>query len=259
MLARARPARRTGRAAASPSRRTMRSFDGEGQPQGTPRRSARRAGCSRAGRNARPRRRCCLRGSLARRPPSALLEAWAKERPLVVVVADDEDNLAKSFRNLDSVVGRDAVRARGRRRGLGALVARLAGGARRASLARAGNGSVKATTAKEEGASEPHRPPGPDRAGRLREELQPDRGQEVRVPRPSGRAQDPDPPGRRGALRRQGDGRQRLEGAAEAEAPRPAQRDEAGLEEGDRPGAPETVRAGESRKCFAFRVEPRQV
>jgi large subunit ribosomal protein L4 len=33
-----------------------------------------------------------------------LLEAWGKERPLVVVAAEDEENLAKSFRNVDRVV-----------------------------------------------------------------------------------------------------------------------------------------------------------
>ena len=34
---------------------------------------------------------------------AALLEAWAKERPLVLVVNDVEDVIAKSFRNLDRV------------------------------------------------------------------------------------------------------------------------------------------------------------
>jgi large subunit ribosomal protein L4 len=33
----------------------------------------------------------------------ALVDAWGKERPLVVVAGDDEANLAKSFRNLDGV------------------------------------------------------------------------------------------------------------------------------------------------------------
>jgi len=33
----------------------------------------------------------------------ALVEAWAKERPLVVVVSDDDVNLGLSFRNLDKV------------------------------------------------------------------------------------------------------------------------------------------------------------
>jgi large subunit ribosomal protein L4 len=35
---------------------------------------------------------------------AALAEAWGKERPLVVVVCDDEENLGKSFRNLDRCV-----------------------------------------------------------------------------------------------------------------------------------------------------------
>ena len=33
-----------------------------------------------------------------------LLDAWAKARPVVVVATDDEENLTKSFRNLDRVV-----------------------------------------------------------------------------------------------------------------------------------------------------------
>jgi large subunit ribosomal protein L4 len=35
---------------------------------------------------------------------AALADAWGKERPLVVVVCDDEENLRKSFRNLDRCV-----------------------------------------------------------------------------------------------------------------------------------------------------------
>jgi large subunit ribosomal protein L4 len=34
---------------------------------------------------------------------AAFLDAWGKERPLVLVVADDEDVIAKSFRNLQGV------------------------------------------------------------------------------------------------------------------------------------------------------------
>jgi len=34
---------------------------------------------------------------------AALVEAWAKERPLLVVVSDDDVNLGLSFRNLDKV------------------------------------------------------------------------------------------------------------------------------------------------------------
>jgi large subunit ribosomal protein L4 len=35
---------------------------------------------------------------------SALLEAWGKDVPLVLVAVDDEENLIKSFRNLDRVL-----------------------------------------------------------------------------------------------------------------------------------------------------------
>ena len=34
---------------------------------------------------------------------AAFIEAWGKEQPLVLVVADDEDVIAKSFRNLEGV------------------------------------------------------------------------------------------------------------------------------------------------------------
>src|SRR5207247_4370145 len=77
-------------------------------------------------------------------------------------------------------------------------------------------------------ARDPHRPCG------LREELQPDRGQQVLVPRTREGAQDADPPGRRAALRRQGGGREHRQGAAEAEAPWLPQGQEARLEEGHR-------------------------
>jgi large subunit ribosomal protein L4 len=42
---------------------------------------------------------------------AALADAWGKERPLVVVVCDDEIALAKSFRNLDrcEVIGADEL------------------------------------------------------------------------------------------------------------------------------------------------------
>ncbi|MEP6995705.1 MAG: 50S ribosomal protein L4, partial [Acidobacteriota bacterium] len=35
---------------------------------------------------------------------AALLQAWGQERPLVLVVGEDEAALAKSFRNLEKVV-----------------------------------------------------------------------------------------------------------------------------------------------------------
>jgi large subunit ribosomal protein L4 len=37
------------------------------------------------------------------RSADALVDAWGKERPLVVVVQEDQDAIAKSFRNLDGV------------------------------------------------------------------------------------------------------------------------------------------------------------
>jgi large subunit ribosomal protein L4 len=68
------------------------------------------------------------------RAGAALLEAWGKERPVVVVVTEDEVSAAKSFRNL----ARDAVRARDRRGRLGPVAARQRDGA----PARAGEGGV---------------------------------------------------------------------------------------------------------------------
>jgi large subunit ribosomal protein L4 len=35
---------------------------------------------------------------------AALVEAWGKERPLIVVANEDQDNVAKSFRNLERAV-----------------------------------------------------------------------------------------------------------------------------------------------------------
>ena len=43
----------------------------------------------------------------SRKPNTAMtrkFDAWAKERPLVVVCADQDENLARSFRNLQKVV-----------------------------------------------------------------------------------------------------------------------------------------------------------
>ena len=74
---------------------------GQGQPQGEARRSARRAVRSRAGGHARPGRRQPRSTSRRRSRPPALVAAWGKERPLVVVAADDDVNLGQSFRNLE--------------------------------------------------------------------------------------------------------------------------------------------------------------
>ena len=43
-------------------------------------------------------------GQPSTKAAAALLDAWGKERPVVVVATDEEDSLAKSFRNLDRVV-----------------------------------------------------------------------------------------------------------------------------------------------------------
>src|SRR5438034_433985 len=71
-------------------------------------------------------------------------------------------------------------------------------------------------------------------AGGLREELQPDRGPQILVPRAQGRAQDAGPAGGRGAVRRESHLGQHREGAAEAEDADLPQGHAPRLEEGDR-------------------------
>ena len=151
----------------------MRSVRGEGQPQGAPRRAARRAvrACRRPARSAwstaRPSRRRRTKTAVALRR-----DVGARSARCVVVVADDEENLGQVVPQPRAGRRRRAVRARGRRRRLGALAARLRGGAGGARPRRPGRSAPARRSP-----SEPHRPPGPARAGRLREELQPDRGQ----------------------------------------------------------------------------------
>ena len=43
-------------------------------------------------------------GAPSTKQAAALIEAWGKERPLVVVLTPGEETLAKSFRNLDRVI-----------------------------------------------------------------------------------------------------------------------------------------------------------
>jgi large subunit ribosomal protein L4 len=75
---------------------------------------------------------------------SALVDAWGKKLPLVVVTGDDEDSLAKSFRNLDRV----AVVTPGELEVAAVVWARsllVSQGALEALEARAGNGKQKET------------------------------------------------------------------------------------------------------------------
>jgi large subunit ribosomal protein L4 len=73
---------------------------------------------------------------------AALVEAWGKERPLVLVVEDDENAIAKSFRNLAKVgvvtPGELEVAAI-----VGARALLVSQGALEALEARAGHGSAK--------------------------------------------------------------------------------------------------------------------
>src|SRR5262245_41779159 len=85
------------------------------------------------------------------------------------------------------------------------------------------------------GRHEPASQRGAPVAGGLREELQPDRGPQVLVPRAQGRAQDAGPAGGRGAVRRQGHLGEHDQGPVEAEDAELPQGQAPGLEEGDRP------------------------
>ena len=49
------------------------------------------------------RRRRRIRGAVARRRPPRFVAAWAQQLPLVVVCADADENLERSFRNLPKV------------------------------------------------------------------------------------------------------------------------------------------------------------
>ena len=208
--ARARPARRTGRAAASRSRPRCAASRS---------RSTARPAAPRSAARSRPTPRTARSGSRpgafdapSTKGAAELVGAWGKDAPLLVVAQPDEEALIKSFRNLDRV-DRDGPE---RARGAPPSWARLAARHRARARARAGEGAV-----------EPPSERSPARAGGLREELRPDRGPQVLVPGPQGRAQDSDPPGRRGAVRRQRDRGQRAQGAVEAQAARPRPRPQA--------------------------------
>ena len=114
---------------------------------------------------------------------------------MLVVATEDEAGLIKSFRNLDRVL----VTLPSELEVAGVVWARSLLVTEAALAARAG-----------EGAREPPSERGPARAGRVGEELRADRRPQVHVQGPQGRAQDAGPPGRRGALRRQGDRREHL-------------------------------------------------
>jgi large subunit ribosomal protein L4 len=79
---------------------------------------------------------------------AALVEAWGKELPLVVIAADEETNLVKSFRNLDRV----AVVTPGELEVAAVVWARsllVSQGALEALEGRAGNGKAKEKEAAE--------------------------------------------------------------------------------------------------------------
>ena len=185
-----------------------------------------------AGGLARARRRDRVRRSRRRRPR----EASSRRRPRRLRRARAErrrDERRQVVPQPPARRDRRAVRARGERRRLGALARRLARPRCRSSRARAelmdASQIILAPVVSEK-----------SYAGTRR--------RQVHVPRPPGRAQDPDPPGDRGALRGQRRAREHRQGAAEAEAPRHDQGHEAGLEEGDRAARGPARRSSSSKE-----------
>ena len=215
------------------------------------RRAALRSALSRA-RRARLARG--LRRDRASTTPSTkagreLLADWGqRQHGSVLVVARRRRGAARRCRSATSTrvavlpaAGRRRRRPRRRRR-----AARLPGGARRADARRGDR-------RRDEEASLMDAQPGHHPPGRQREELRARGGRQVHVPRPPRRAQDADPPGGRGAVRRQRRRRAHDVGQVQAQAPRLHVRAHALVEEGDRAGARRATRSRSSRACRASR------
>ena len=217
---RPRPRRHDPRAAVHGRRRRLRADDAQlrrqGQPQGAPLGTPRRPLQPRLERHVRHPRRLRLRGSVD--------EAGQGRRRVVGQGPAAADRRHGGRGDADQVVpqpaedARDgAVRARGRHDRLGAERARSP-----RPRCRSSRGGLPDEPSPERGAA---------RSGRLGEELQPDHRPQVHVQGAQERAQDADPPGRRGAVRGprrerehpQGAGRSRS-GAASPRARAPAGR-----------------------------------
>ena len=157
-----------------------------------------------------------------RRTAAGLLAEWGKDRPLVVIVSPEQENV--SSRSATSTACSSSSRPRSR-------------SPRSCGPARCSSPRTRSSCSQRR-AHEPA--PERDRhlAGGLGEELRRDRERQVLVPRAPGRAQDAGPAGGRGAVRRQGRCRQHHQGAPEAEAPRPDQGHAPRLEEGNRQAPP---------------------
>ena len=141
--------------------------------------------------------------NLPRRPRSRCVEAWGKQRPLVLVVARRRGQpgevvpqpRARSRSSTPSELEVAAVVwARSLLVSQAALERRPGARRRRPAAATERGGRGVSLTARQVLIA----PVVSEKSYSLIEDAQ------VRVPRASGRAQDPDPPGRRGALRRQG-------------------------------------------------------
>ena len=113
--ARGRPALRSGRAAAWPFRRDARSSTSRSTGRRGRRRCAAHSRTMPAGARWRSSTAAAFGDAPSTRTAAAFLEAWGKERPLLVVVTPRGGVLAKSFRNLASVLVLEPLDARGRR------------------------------------------------------------------------------------------------------------------------------------------------
>ena len=187
----------------------------QGQPQGAPRRAAQRAvGARRARLDRGPRPGAVLDDAVDQAGRRAARRLGRQAARCSSSSTDDAGAAsALSFRNLDRVSRAARRRRRRRRPHRRRRARRLPGGARRAHRARQRRAPRPRRPA--DGPQPGHHPP-----GRQREELRARRGRQVHVPRPSRRAQDADPPGRRGALRRQGRRGPHPVGQVQAQAPR---------------------------------------
>ena len=209
----------------------------QGQPQGAPRRAARRAlGARRA--------RLAVRGR-RRRVRRALDQAGARPR-------------RRAPRRLGARRARRRGRGRGRQvvpqpRGRERAAGRRGRRGRRRRRRDAGRLARRALDARDRPRRERERPqpasdrrrwlpdgrqPGDHPPGRLREVLRARDGRQVHLPRPQGREQDADQPGDRAALQRRRDRGAHVQGALQAQAPRLHLRAHARVEEGRRAGAP---------------------
>ena len=142
-----------------------------------------------------------------------LLAGWQAEGSTLVLLDEQRGGAGKSFRNL-SRVSVLPVDDAGVADVIGAASLLVSQAALPALVARANGGPASRRTRAD------GRKPGHHPSGRLREDLRARRGRQVHLPGRRSRTQDADPPGRRGAVRRQGRRGAHVVGQEQAQAPR---------------------------------------